>query len=259
MKLQKTTMKRASCFLNSRGRQRCVSRKTKSIHHERKLSAFHTVIGATFNILYINPDTAEKCRAYWYLDILFAAFENEAVLPAAPLHLCSFVWTNEKSTWNWWKCFVQAVCSKLRSMQMGCQDCPWMTEWWNIVLNVLKKKNRGDTLERASVLIMWDTEQNELNESVLSVSGGWIARTSVPKSHSSILPNLQWKPISTDLRTHYPTECFLLWQKQEVNDASGPYKPQKKIKKNRKRPQATLKLTGDIFTLKEEQKTKIFK
>lgn len=136
MKLQKTTMKSASCFLNSCGRQHCVSRETKSILHERKLSAFHAVIGATFNILYINPDTAEKCRAYWYLDILFAAFENEAALPAAPLHLCSFVWTHEKSTWNWWKFFVQAVCSELHFMQMGCQDCPWMTEWWNIVSNV---------------------------------------------------------------------------------------------------------------------------
>lgn len=147
MKLQKTTMKSASRFLNFRGRRRRVSRETKSILHERKLSAFHAVIGATFNILYINPDTAEKCRVYWYLDILFAAFENEAVLPAAPLHLSSFVWTHEKSTWNWWKCFVQAVCSELRSMQMGCQDCPRMTEWRNIVLNKInREKKRGDTL-----------------------------------------------------------------------------------------------------------------
>lgn len=33
--------------------------------YEQQPSAFHTVIGATFNILYMNPDTAEKCLAYW--------------------------------------------------------------------------------------------------------------------------------------------------------------------------------------------------
>lgn len=44
--------------------QHFVSRETKSILHEQKLSACHTVIGANFNILYMDPDTAKKCLGY---------------------------------------------------------------------------------------------------------------------------------------------------------------------------------------------------
>lgn len=73
--------------------------------HEQKRSAFHTVIGVTFNILYMN--TAEKCVGYGYLDILVAGrsclSQNELIL----MLLCHYnlhIYPNTKDTSrNLWK------------------------------------------------------------------------------------------------------------------------------------------------------------
>lgn len=160
MKLQKTTMKSASCFLNFHGRQRCVSRETKSILHERKLSAFHAVIGATFNKLYINP----RLLISWHLVCCLWEWSRSAGCSVTSLLLCLNAWEIHVKLVEMFRASGLQRTAFHADGVSGLSLDDWMMKY---CIKCIKNTKRHI---RASVLIMWDTEKNELNKSlVLSV------------------------------------------------------------------------------------------